>query len=61
MWNAVIELARALTRANVFDSVDRLWRSSRYMGCGESAKDYPGGKCRVQVCRYAKAGNCDMT
>jgi hypothetical protein len=31
------------------------------MGCGESVKDYPGGKCRTQVCRYAKAGNCDMT
>ncbi|KAL9190544.1 hypothetical protein ACHAXT_000250 [Thalassiosira profunda] len=37
-----------------------LWRSSRYMGCGESEKDYNGGKCRVQVCRYVRAGNCDM-
>jgi hypothetical protein len=41
--------------------LDRLWRSSKYLGCGESEKNYPGGKCRVQVCRYAKAGNCDMT
>lgn len=38
-----------------------LWRASKYMGCGESVKDWNGGKCRVQVCRYAKAGNCDMT
>ncbi|KAL7439291.1 hypothetical protein ACHAXH_004638, partial [Discostella pseudostelligera] len=38
-----------------------LWRSSKYLGCGESEKNYPGGKCRVQVCRYARAGNCDMT
>ncbi|KAL3815402.1 hypothetical protein ACHAXA_011520 [Cyclostephanos tholiformis] len=38
-----------------------LWRASKYLGCGESEKNYNGGKCRVQVCRYAKAGNCDMT
>ena len=38
-----------------------LWRASRYMGCGEAVKDWIGGKCRTQVCRYAKAGNCDMT
>lgn len=37
-----------------------LWRASRYLGCGEAEKDYRGGKCRVQVCRYAQAGNCDM-
>eukprot|EP00569_Conticribra_weissflogii_P001865 CAMPEP_0171351138 /NCGR_PEP_ID=MMETSP0878-20121228/38246_1 /TAXON_ID=67004 /ORGANISM="Thalassiosira weissflogii, Strain CCMP1336" /LENGTH=505 /DNA_ID=CAMNT_0011856309 /DNA_START=136 /DNA_END=1653 /DNA_ORIENTATION=- len=37
-----------------------LWYASRYIGCGESVKDYMGGKCRVQVCRYAKAGNCNM-
>jgi len=37
-----------------------LWRASRYLGCGEAEKDYRGGKCRVQVCRYIKAGNCDM-
>ena len=28
--------------------------SSPLLGCGESVKDYMGGKCRVQVCRYAK-------
>ena len=38
-----------------------LWRASRYMGCGEAVKEWNGGKCRTQVCRYAKAGNCDMT
>ncbi|EJK68903.1 hypothetical protein THAOC_09884 [Thalassiosira oceanica] len=37
-----------------------LWRASKYMGCGEAEKDWQGGKCRVQVCRYAKAGNCNM-
>ncbi|KAL7538046.1 hypothetical protein ACHAXR_008248 [Thalassiosira sp. AJA248-18] len=37
-----------------------LWRAGKYLGCGESEKDYNGGKCRVQVCRYAKAGNCNM-
>mmetsp|Transcript_31299 Transcript_31299/g.65438 ORF Transcript_31299/g.65438 Transcript_31299/m.65438 type:complete len:619 (-) Transcript_31299:195-2051(-) len=37
-----------------------LWRASHYLGCGESEKDFRSGKCRVQVCRYARAGNCDM-
>ncbi|KAL3770571.1 hypothetical protein ACHAWO_000931 [Cyclotella atomus] len=37
-----------------------LWRPSKYMGCGESVKDFRNGKCRVQVCRYSRAGNCDM-
>jgi len=37
-----------------------LWRASKYLGCGESAKEYRGGMCRVQVCRYGRAGNCDM-
>lgn len=38
-----------------------LWRPSRYIGCAESVKSMGGGKmCRMQVCRYAKAGNCQM-
>ncbi|KAL9189149.1 hypothetical protein ACHAXT_011639 [Thalassiosira profunda] len=38
-----------------------MWRATRYMGCAESVKDMGGGKlCRMQVCRYAKAGNCMM-
>ena len=38
-----------------------LWRGSEYVGCAEMAKDTEnGGKCHVQVCRYARAGNCNM-
>eukprot|EP00970_Alexandrium_tamarense_P007375 scaffold1339_cov207-Alexandrium_tamarense.AAC.29 len=33
-----------------------LWRSTKYLGCGEAAKPHDGGTCRVQVCRYARAG-----
>mmetsp|Transcript_24906 Transcript_24906/g.59125 ORF Transcript_24906/g.59125 Transcript_24906/m.59125 type:complete len:558 (+) Transcript_24906:288-1961(+) len=38
-----------------------LWRSARYLGCGEAtlAMDN-GGTCRIQVCRYSRAGNCNM-
>jgi len=37
------------------------WRATRYIGCSESVKDMGNGKmCRMQVCRYAKAGNCMM-
>ena len=38
----------------------RLWRASRYLGCGKAERDYRGGKCQVQVWWYAQAGNCDM-
>ena len=34
-----------------------LWRASKYVGCGESVRDFRGGVCRVQVCRYGRAGN----
>jgi len=38
-----------------------LWRSARYVGCAESEKAMAnGGTCRIQVCRYARAGNCNM-
>jgi len=37
-----------------------LWRATRYVGCGESEMYWNGGTCRIQVCRYSKAGNCDM-
>ena len=38
-----------------------LWKSARYMGCAESSKTMAnGGKCHIQVCRYARAGNCNM-
>jgi hypothetical protein len=38
-----------------------LWRSTRYVGCAESTKTMSnGGTCHVQVCRFARAGNCNM-
>lgn len=38
-----------------------LWASALYVGCAESEKVMPnGGMCRVQVCRYSRAGNCNM-
>lgn len=38
-----------------------LWRSSKYLGCGEATKPFgTRGTCHVQVCRYARAGNCNM-
>ncbi len=37
-----------------------LWRASRYLGCGEAVRPYGRGVCRIQVCRYGRAGNCDM-
>ena len=38
-----------------------LWRATKYVGCWDAEKDMGDGKtCRVQVCRYARAGNCDM-
>lgn len=38
-----------------------MWYPTRYMGCAESVKSMGGNvMCRLQVCRYAKAGNCLM-
>ncbi|KAL3780017.1 hypothetical protein ACHAW5_003014 [Stephanodiscus triporus] len=38
-----------------------IWYASRYLGCADSERDMGDGKtCRMQVCRYAKAGNCMM-
>jgi len=38
-----------------------MWYPSRYIGCAESEKSLGGNKmCRMQVCRFAKAGNCMM-
>ena len=37
-----------------------MWRATKYVGCADSVKAIPGGKCRYQVCRYARAGNCNM-
>jgi len=38
-----------------------IWHSARYMGCAESTKKMNNGDtCRIQVCRYARAGNCAM-
>jgi hypothetical protein len=48
-WNANAHLTQAM------------WYASRYVGCAESVKTMEDGKtCRMQVCRYAKAGNCMM-
>ena len=48
-WNANAHLTQAM------------WYSSRYVGCAESVKTMSDGTtCRMQVCRYAKAGNCQM-
>jgi hypothetical protein len=38
-----------------------LWRASKYVGCADGLREYEDGSvCRLQVCRYAKAGNCQM-
>jgi hypothetical protein len=48
-WNGNAHLTQAM------------WYDSRYVGCGESVATMSDGRiCRMQVCRYAKAGNCMM-
>lgn len=37
-----------------------LWRSSKFVGCGTASKAHNDGNCHVQVCRYARPGNCNM-
>lgn len=37
-----------------------LWRATKYVGCYEHATKWRTGMCHIQVCRYAKPGNCNM-
>jgi len=38
-----------------------IWRATSYLGCGESVKKLGNGQtCRMQVCRYTRAGNCNV-
>jgi len=38
-----------------------LWRGSQHVGCTDAATTVNGQVCHVQVCRYARAGNCDLS
>jgi len=35
-----------------------IFRSSRYLGCGQAQKTSNGKICNIQVCRYIGMGNC---
>ncbi|KAL3806233.1 hypothetical protein ACHAXA_003752, partial [Cyclostephanos tholiformis] len=37
-----------------------LWRATKYVGCYEHATEWRTGMCHIQVCRYARPGNCNM-
>jgi uncharacterized protein YkwD len=38
-----------------------LWRPTKFVGCADAMREYDNGRvCHVQVCRYAKAGNCNL-
>jgi len=37
-----------------------LWRATKYVGCDVASKEFGGGMCHTQVCRYARSGNCNM-
>jgi len=37
-----------------------VWRSTQYVGCGESVRTSGNQMCRVQVCRYTRPGNCNV-
>lgn len=39
-----------------------LWRATTHVGCADSVGNKPNGAvCRYQVCRYSRAGNCDVS
>jgi len=38
-----------------------IWYATEYVGCGDASKKMSNGQtCQVQVCRYARAGNCNV-
>ena len=67
--NRFVEREVGLPWAQNGHLTNALWRATRYVGCAESETSYPVTKanghvvqhtCRIQVCRYAKPGNCSM-
>ncbi|KAL7462122.1 hypothetical protein ACHAXS_002513 [Conticribra weissflogii] len=43
------------------DLTQVLWRATKYVGCGDSLKEFEDGSiCLIQVCRYITPGNCAM-
>ena len=36
-----------------------VWRATHYVGCGQVSKG--NGNCHIQVCRYLRPGNCEMS
>ncbi|KAL7505987.1 hypothetical protein ACHAXN_003355 [Cyclotella atomus] len=67
--NRFVEREVGLPWARNGHLTNALWRATKYVGCAEAEKSYPVknsrgveimNTCRVQVCRYAKPGNCGM-
>jgi hypothetical protein len=67
--NRFVEREVGLPWARNGHLTNALWRATQYVGCAEAEKSYPlknsrgieiMNTCRVQVCRYAKPGNCSM-
>ncbi|KAL3801673.1 hypothetical protein HJC23_013178 [Cyclotella cryptica] len=67
--NRFVEREVGLPWAKNGHLTNALWRATKYVGCAEAEKSYPvvnargvsiTNTCRVQVCRYAKPGNCSM-
>ncbi|KAL7476390.1 hypothetical protein ACHAW6_002258 [Cyclotella cf. meneghiniana] len=67
--NRFVEREVGLPWARNGHLTNALWRATKYVGCAEAEKSYPvvsargvsiTNTCRVQVCRYAKPGNCSM-
>jgi hypothetical protein len=67
--NRFVEREEGLPWARNGHLTNALWRATKYVGCAEAEKSYDvinargyavPNTCRVQVCRYAKPGNCSM-
>jgi len=67
--NRFVEREEGLPWARNGHLTNALWRATHYVGCAEAEKSYnvtnangseQPNNCRVQVCRYAKPGNCGM-
>mmetsp|Transcript_23143 Transcript_23143/g.35051 ORF Transcript_23143/g.35051 Transcript_23143/m.35051 type:complete len:649 (-) Transcript_23143:100-2046(-) len=60
-WHdAEIDLVNMTLTGMKFHATQVLFRSSRYLGCGQATKTHEGTgeKCHFHVCRYIGPGNC---
>lgn len=56
-----VDLKQGKTYPTNASLTQAMWRATRYLGCSDGSKKLSDGSiCYASICRYARAGNCQM-